>query len=624
MEEKRLRYARHERAWKQDLLQKWDKYEAYRKSTLWAPIQITTKTKAKESRAPLFTTSTDANSWRTGHQAILHLNPAMTSNEYDSTLIVIPPLRGKIENLVHALESIPAQVKTINGKPQILIDPGVIVVFSYPYYTEFPLDIERGTDHTATNVLFLSVFLDLFLANKKQVAVLVKHEANAFGVGLALEAYRSGSTRNAPLVNFLEPAYALYTIPSDGDPSEIKAVCVTSAGLDTEKSIPYVYAETAPLASIPRLIRADSTAEAASVSKGVLVVRGSTIGKKMPTGLRQRQHHDKCTALESSGEAKDVYAFIKDTPDPYLNLSLTITPTEAGVDKADLFWLAFRFRYEQPARPLCKEDVRQEGESVLVTDRFMLSPEAVTTNVSLFPILGAGATEGDPPRTYQIRIPTDENRVTQDWLSQKFTEDEALYLNSLGFSPEILEQAFVNRRDDVSWQYLLAEFLTDLLSTNCFLDTQMITDSRCERVREFMEAIHTYFIEANLTKTDVETKQNEAVRDELERLQNYERRKREATQASVQNQPTLEDGAYLEPDQFRTGKLAWGTLYVYDILGEKVQMKAANVLIIQKDTGQHFYYSVRVPADQYKKDPNLLYKKVEGLRSRHPGYFFIY
>ncbi len=633
MDAKRMRYARHDKAWKGELMKKWEMYENARmKSPLWKPI----KTAKNNERAPIFATSQDRNSWQTGDHALLHLNPGTTPNTNDSTLVVIPPLRGNIPNLIKALESIPAKVVTSGNVPQIKIDPGVFIVFSYPYYAP-ALNTKDGSDNLGTNVLFLSVFLDLFLANPRQVAVLVKHEAEAFGVGLALEAYRSPRPRpGTPLVNFLEPSYVLYSISPLTSHTDIEAVCVTSAELKEEMNIPFTRPPGTPLASIPRLFRAQANAEAASAKEDrVLAVRGSTIDSKMPMGLSATLQTTECNALKSMRNATDIWNGIQGTDEPYIGLSLTITKGETGIDKADLFWLAFRFRYSVPHKPLCNDrDTPAEDEYAVPKDRFVLSFDAQTNNIPLFPVLGAGLRDEDPPRTYQIRIPDQrvaagqsvgqQNRVAQDWISQKFTEDEALYLNSLGFSPEILEQAFIHRRDEVSWQYLLAEFLTDLVSTNCFLDTQMILDSRCERVRDFMETLNAYFIEENLTKEDVEKKQNEAIRLKLEQTREFMEREKTAQQAAAMNPPALEDGEFIDASKFQDGKVVWGTLWVYDVLGEATHMKGANVMVIEKGSGKHFFYSVRVPATQYEKDKNVFYKIIQTLRNRHPGYFFIY
>ena len=88
-------------------------------------------------------------------------------------------------------------------------------------------------------------------------------------------------------------------------------------------------------------------------------------------------------------------------------------------------------------------------------------------------------------RTYKLRMPFEE-KVFNDWLAGRFTENEVQFLKGLSFTPKLLSDTFGAGK----WKQRLAEFLETILLSKCFVDTRLITNIECTNAQEFIKQIY--------------------------------------------------------------------------------------------------------------------------------------
>ena len=91
---------------------------------------------------------------------------------------------------------------------------------------------------------------------------------------------------------------------------------------------------------------------------------------------------------------------------------------------------------------------------------------------------------------YSIRKPgTGSGSVTNDWISEKFTRDEAAMLNALNMWPNMLEDIF---KDE--WIIQLTDFLTNMVNSKCYTDTALLTNAQCDTSSTFVDKVFEYFL----------------------------------------------------------------------------------------------------------------------------------
>lgn len=117
---------------------------------------------------------------------------------------------------------------------------------------------------------------------------------------------------------------------------------------------------------------------------------------------------------------------------------------------------------------------------------FQPSDTASTEGILVNEVMSGG-------RVYLIRKPiTSEvgsDVVKQDWLKGIFTTDEADYLNSLNIRPDILKVIFGGK-----WLIDLANFMDNMVSSNCFSDVSITTQAKCDVAANFVEKVFEYFM----------------------------------------------------------------------------------------------------------------------------------
>jgi hypothetical protein len=105
---------------------------------------------------------------------------------------------------------------------------------------------------------------------------------------------------------------------------------------------------------------------------------------------------------------------------------------------------------------------------------------------------------------YSIRKPgTGSGSITNDWISMRFTRDEAAMLNALNMRPEMLEEIFGDE-----WAIELTRFLENIVNSKCYTDTALITNAACDNSSEFIDRVFEYFLRHDARIRDLEERDN--------------------------------------------------------------------------------------------------------------------
>jgi hypothetical protein len=113
---------------------------------------------------------------------------------------------------------------------------------------------------------------------------------------------------------------------------------------------------------------------------------------------------------------------------------------------------------------------------------FQPSTDAITDGVMLKEISGKLIRK-------PISLEVQSDPVKKDWLAGKFIQDEADYLNSLNIRPDMLRSIFGD-----GWLTDLANFLDNMVGSDCFSDIAITTQAKCGTSANFVEKIFEYFM----------------------------------------------------------------------------------------------------------------------------------
>jgi hypothetical protein len=80
------------------------------------------------------------------------------------------------------------------------------------------------------------------------------------------------------------------------------------------------------------------------------------------------------------------------------------------------------------------------------------------------------------------------NLVTQNWGRGIYSTSEAAFLNHLNLSPLLLGEIFQPH----TWKARVAEILNNLVTSNCFEDTDILMKGVCEDTRLFLNTVYNY------------------------------------------------------------------------------------------------------------------------------------
>jgi len=541
-------------------------------------------------------------------------------------LIAIPPVRGEVTAFLKAVATLEKlgilkTTTSTEGKAPIFeIKKGSVVTFMSPFYK--PIEGEDGK----ANFILLSFFLDIQRTNPGKVFVLSEHTSENFTVGTYLHTVRGAPTERHTLINMLEPSYILYPYRR----GQMEGILLSSATLG-EPDLPApkslrsttlkdlygnrLFGKMATLVAKPNLGEENYAA-------GYFAVRSDADTMTIPD-----DHLDPPDSCKGVPTLEANYDLVAKLPQHHPTRELSVVPTFIGSVDAPVgatVIVVFRLLVKGDYTPLCKEAAAKAGPLSQSKEKFIGGPEAFT-NPDLVTYVKVEIS-GD---LFRIRSPIDE--VRDDWVNQLFTEDEARFLNSLNLRPVLLEAVFPRTEVDgnlvgTPWQKHLAGFLENIAVSQCFTDERLTLRRECMTTRQFLDKIYSYFLENSLRSDMFREYEKAKEESRAKRLEDAMSQARQREIRRAGHAPDSAEAAEVTDDKdFVAHKRQWKSLDIWEnaLSGEKY----AYLMLVNKKTGDQEYRSVSVPAKEYPENAlaqQAILNKINDLRIKYPGYFFIY
>jgi hypothetical protein len=509
-----------------------------------------------------------------------------------------------------------------NGSAPIFeIKKGTVIVFTAPFYR--PIEDDEGKSGKL-NFILLSFFLDIQRTNLGKVFVLSDSTSENFSIGTYLHTVRGSPSANHTLINMLEPSYILYPyrrstmegillsstrVPEPNYPPPKSLRATTLDDLYSNR----IFGKVATLVSKPNLEAGDA------YSNGYFVVRSDAAAGSLSVPDEHLHAKDVCKGAPVLESNYDLTLKMQELhPDRSMQLVQAVLGTTAQPTYEDVF-LVFRLLPKADYIPLCLEASAKRDPVAKEKDKFVGGPEAFT-NPDIVTFVKAEV-NGD---IFRIRSPVEE--VKADWLNELYTDEEARFLNSLNLRPVMLEAIFPSINDQPMWQKRVAGFLENIAFSKCFSDDSLMLRRECMTTRDFINKVYFYFIDNSLradTLREFEKAKEQAASKQL--LEQMDATKAQELRKSGITPDYSEAAAVGSPQDFSEHKRSWKTLDVWEDTIKKE--KYAYVMMINKKTGEQEYRSVSVPAENYPDialAQQALMNKIEDLRRKYTGHFFIY
>lgn len=169
--------------------------------------------------------------------------------------------------------------------------------------------------------------------------------------------------------------------------------------------------------------------------------------------------------------------------------------------------------------PIEPATVSEDGDT-----KFKESNELFLTGVTMTLVpLGAVQYSFRHPKTPEVKL---------DWENQKFTEDEAQFLNDLNLRTDILDDIYKDI-PEVTWQKDLAKHMATIVRSKCFSDSRLILHSDCQSSQKFVANVLNYYIKHSERIKRLEEDEDDAKRAALELKSNRDMQKLNALSSSV-------------------------------------------------------------------------------------------
>ncbi len=613
------------KAWKTELLNQMDRYEARRKALLWTPTPIRGASGATAARAPIFPRPLPPGSSLSQPQILTQFDRVALRLTQDAqaglTLIAAPPVRGDAKaflNILHSLERLTVLEVVLDEKtrkPKLALKKSVVLAFMPPFYAQ-PIDIPNNKNNAAENTILLSLFLSLEESNPNKVFALSESTTDNYTVGVTFHEYRGERQKSdSALVNLLEPSYIYFAEKHKGTGGVL-----LSASTDAETDLP----TDEPLATL-KLFKPKPTANSAPIGNFIRVRSIDMVGKQ--AFVIPQPFETSGEACVSSGLLKRIETddLVKDKNPPPIYLKKVLIEDAIGTKREDEILLVFRLVYDtsRANKPVCDYSTSAVIQPPRPTDQFYASKRAQTkgtfyTQVNFF----ESSSKADTSPTYYIRRPTAGTRVYSDWVQQIFTQDEANFLNAVGFTPEILAEVFKGRQE--TWQLELANYLEGIAITRCFTDNRFMLMGECRRNRIFMDLIREYFAEKRLSVETLQEERDRKMQAEVKRYLDEIDASKRAEGMDAFPSSGEENMTEIASADFIKNKPVMDTLYVYYEIPKTGEATAcANIIVVTKQ-GKHKFFKICVAQRDYERNPFIFYETINAKKKKYPTLSFIY
>ena len=374
---------------------------------------------------------------------LVEVLPQTTAN-----IIIIPPIKGNYEKFLRSVEFLYAN-NIINENDSV---ENAVIVFMSPLF---------GKDADAQRLLYS--FLSLQEKNVTSVFALQGDDADSREVGAQF--YEGTLNTDTIFLNYLNPSYLLLPRKVGG----YDGILFTS---DTgpEPMFPKIknkrYTPVSELLKRKSAFSFNANTESDDTFKNYLTFASGNGSTELPA---TKADIEICGNLKTVFDMKDMKPFqISDVDDIYV------------------------LRLEKDRRPLLCANLMYTDEKF---ESGELDPAFHTAATVEVYVDGQKWTFRDPRQSEyrnvldkiaeSLDVPTSRNLVMQNWERAIYSASEAGFLNHVNLSPRILSETFGS---DV-WKKMVAKFLNNLVTSNCFEDTDILSKGQCEDTRIFLNEV---------------------------------------------------------------------------------------------------------------------------------------
>ena len=376
---------------------------------------------------------------------LVEVLPQTTAN-----IIIIPPIKGNYEKFLRSVEFLYAN-NIINETDSLVVN--AVIVFMSPLF---------GKDADAQRLLYS--FLSLQEKNVTSVFALQGDDADSREVGAQF--YEGTLNTDTIFLNYLNPSYLLLPRKVGG----YDGILFTS---DTgpEPKFPKIkknktYTPVSELLKRKSAFSFNANTESDDTFKNYLTFASGNGSTELPA---TKADIEICGNLKTVFDMKDMKPFqISDVDDIYV------------------------LRLEKDRRPLLCANLMYTDEKF---ESGELDPAFHTAATVEVYVDGQKWTFRDPRQSEyrnvldkiaeSLDVPTSRNLVMQNWERAIYSASEAGFLNHVNLSPRILSETFGS---DV-WKKMVAKFLNNLVTSNCFEDTDILSKGQCEDTRIFLNEV---------------------------------------------------------------------------------------------------------------------------------------
>ena len=315
-------------------------------------------------------------------------------------------------------------------------------------------NIERGEQ----NKNLMANFLDLKMSPDTKAGVYILTQSTDANKKVGCLLHTQADNTGVPLINLLEPTYVVYPFPRtvlhDGK-ENVSGGFIISGAAANEVNL--------PASNIQHLMSVSS--HVGNGGRGTIAfppditVEDDALNKTNPSLIYR---YFGPTAEKADGKIHNIYLKVEDE-------SAAMEAATRGLDK---FF--------------------DTDEDHLALDGI----EYVIVNL--------------PGTDYSIRRPSEN--VRENWFSYKFTIDEAALLNAIKLTPSRLETLFGE-----SSRVKLVEFLSNMINSNCFKDSELLTDEECNLSEDFVDKLYAYMLETDPRIESGVIKQSQVAKFQLDR-----------------------------------------------------------------------------------------------------------
>jgi hypothetical protein len=537
----------------------------------------------------------------------IHCLPLTTES-----IVIVPAINGReqiLSNTLYNLKEINAiTYNKIVGKDNYKVKKGVVIIFMAPFFKE-------GID-TTNNLLLFSIFIDLNKRNPDQVFLMSENSVNYYKAGALInQKLKPADLYKETILTMIGPSYIVY--PYDR-PNLDGGIIITGARRDDNNNLPSSNAmysisdlkkDSTYGTQVGFTYKVQSPNTELNEYRNIFTIRSDTT-KKHDRNINIQPENNKpngnsCSSLLSSDELKKIKTGkiyldsvrVSNEPTPFV-LVIDLNPSGKQIN-------------------ICKETIKIQPFEA--KDKFYENVNAYKQVEKIHITLNENI--------YSIRVPNiegdgTENKVSENWKNLIFTDEEAKFLNSVRFTPGILEAIFKD-----TWKTELSNFLNNLVLRNCVSDVNLLTKADCHSSRIFLNKVNEYFIDnylaADLVEYDTDPRRDQVDQNKIKKNhKKFQPPPILSTDAIVIPDTRTDDIREVELGNFRKSK------YYHNEPGElHTSSVRATIVGINKTDGSHKYYTISAPYNgkqDNEKEVQALTAKFKSLKVKYPNYIFIF